>query len=84
MVVIQGMVHTIDNERQHNEANMNTMVRMKRKLDLGEEKVSAAKRRNIFRNVVEDTQREESLIREALDTIIEIRNIRNERRLQVR
>lgn len=84
MVIIQGMIHTIENEREHNEANMNTMVRLKRKLELGEEKVSTTKLRNSFRNVLEDTQREESLIREALDTIIEIRNIRNERRLQVR
>lgn len=78
------MIHTIDSERQANEQDYYTMQEMKHKFETGEEKVTATKMRNLYKGCVEDANREESLIREALDEIIEIRNIRNERRLQVR
>lgn len=84
MVIIREGLNTIENDRRVNEANMNNMLRLKRNHYSGEEKVSAAKLRNSYRTCLSDAVKEESVIRDALDTIIEIRNIRHERRLQSR
>lgn len=83
MVIIREGLNTIENDRRANEANMNNMLRLKRNHYSGEEKVSVAKLRNSYRTCLSDAVKEESVIRDALDTIIEIRNIRHERRLQV-
>lgn len=48
------------------------------KLPSAQQKLRAA-----YKTSMNDAAQEESIIREALDKILEIRNIRNERRIQV-
>lgn len=76
------MVHAIDNERRRNENNMNNLVRLQEKYG-SDEKSNSSKLRNQYKICMNDAVQEENLIREALDKILEIRNIRNERRIQV-
>lgn len=75
-------MHAIDNERRRNENNMNNLVRLQEKYG-SDEKSNSSKLRNQYKICMTDAVQEENLIREALDKILEIRNIRNERRIQV-
>ncbi|XP_031623703.1 SAGA-associated factor 29 [Contarinia nasturtii] len=81
LTAIQGLVHAIDNERRRNENNLNNLTRLQDKYgsDSAQHKL-----RSQYKTCMNDAIQEESLIRDALAKIQEIRNIRNERRIQAR
>lgn len=82
---IQGLIHDIDNERRRNESNLNNLNRLQEKCGTDEKSNSAQhKLRSLLKTSMNDATQEENLIRQALSKITEIRNIRNERRIQVR
>lgn len=84
MTAIQGLIHAIDNERRRNENNLNNLNRLQEKYGSDEKSNSAQhKLRSQYKTCMNDAIQEESLIRDALAKIQEIRNIRNERRIQV-
>lgn len=84
MTAIQGLIHAIDNERRRNETNLNNLTRLQDKYGPDERSNSAQhKLRNQYKTCMSDAIQEENLIRDALTKIQEIRNIRNERRIQV-
>lgn len=81
---IQGLIHGIDNERRRNETNLNNLNRLQDKYGSDEKYSAQHKLRNQYKTCMNDAIQEESLIRDALAKIQEIRNIRNERRIQAR
>lgn len=81
---IQGLIHAIDNERRRNENNLNNLNRLAEKYGLDEKYSAQQKLRSQYKTCMNDAIQEESLIRDALSKIQEIRNIRNERRIQAR
>lgn len=85
MKAIQGLIHTIDNERRRNESNLNNLNRLKDKYHTASERSSSAqhKLKSQYKSCLSDATQEEAIIRNALSKISEIRNIRNERRIQV-
>lgn len=84
MKAIQGSIHAIDNERRRNENNLNNLNRLRDKYGADEKSNSAQhKLRNQYKTCMNDALQEENLIRDALAKILEIRNVRNERRIQV-
>lgn len=85
MKAIQGLIHDIDNERRRNESSLSNLTRLKEKYGSDEKSNSAQhKLRNQYKACMNDAIQEENKIRDALAKILEIRNIRNERRIQVR
>lgn len=85
LTAIQGLIHAIDNERRRNENNLNNLNRLQEKYGSDEKSNSAQhKLRSQYKTCMNDAIQEESLIRDALAKIQEIRNVRNERRIQVR
>lgn len=85
MTAIQGHIHAIDSERRRNENNLNNLTRLQDKYGLDEKSNSAQhKLRSQYKLCMNDAIQEENLIRDALAKIQEIRNIRNERRIQVK
>lgn len=87
MKAIQGLIHEIDNERRRNETNFNNLNRLQEKYGSDEKSNSNSyqhKMRNLLKTCMNDATQEENKIRQALTKITEIRNIRNERRIQVR
>lgn len=83
MKAIQGCIHGIDNERRRNENNLNSLSRLLDKYGSDEKSSAQHKLRNQYKTCMNDAVQEENLIRDALAKILEIRNIRNERRIQV-
>lgn len=82
---IQGLIHAIDNERRRNENNLNNLNRLQEKYGADEKSNSAQhKLRSQYKMCMNDAIQEENFIRDALAKIQEIRNIRNERRIQVK
>lgn len=79
---IQGFIHDIDNERRRGETNLSNLNRLLEKYKVDEKSVQY-KLKAAYKTCMNDAAQEESVLREALDRIIEIRNIRNERRIQV-
>lgn len=85
MKAIQGLIHEIDNERRRNESNLNSLHRLQEKYSSDEKSNSLQhKLRGLLKTCMNDASLEENTIRQALAKITEIRNIRNERRIQVR
>lgn len=87
MKAIQGLIHEIDNERRRNETNLNNLNRIQEKYGTDEKSNSNSyqhKLRNLLKTCMNDATQEENKIRQALTKITEIRNIRNERRIQVK
>lgn len=76
------MIHDIDNERRRGETNMSNLNRLMEKYKADDKSVQH-KLKAAYKTCLNDASQEESIIREALDKIIDIRNIRNERRIQV-
>lgn len=80
------MVHDIEAERKRNEPNINNIVRTQEKLS-GDDKSASVfqhKLKSLYKIGITDAMQEENLIRQALSKIQDIRNIRNERRIQAR
>lgn len=82
---IQVLIHDIDNERRRNETNLNNLYRLQEKYGPDETKSNSAqhKLRSQYKICMNDAVQEENVLRQALAKILEIRNIRNERRIQV-
>lgn len=81
---IQGLIHDIDNERRRSETNLNNLYRLQEKYGPDEKSNSAQhKLRSQYKICMNDAVQEENVLRQALAKILEIRNIRNERRIQV-
>lgn len=81
---IQMLIHDIDNERRRNETNLNNLYRLQEKYGSDEKSNSAQhKLRSQYKICMNDAVQEESVLRQALAKILEIRTIRNERRIQV-
>src|SRR5690625_3579825 len=75
---IQGLIHKIDQEHQKSESNVHSIVRA------NQSNVPPQKLKVLFKTSLQDAAQEEASLRSALDKIQEIRNIRNERRIQAR
>ncbi|KAL5286096.1 CCDC101 family protein [Megaselia abdita] len=75
---LQTSIHDIDEERRRNESNINTMMRAQ------DSNIPPHKLRSLYKTGLQDAEREEEYLRNALDLIQEIRSIRNERRIQAR
>lgn len=83
-MAIQGLIHTIDNDRRRNETNLNNLYRLQDKYAADEKSNTAQhKLRNQLKVCMNDAQQEENVLRQALAKIQEIQTIRNERRIQV-
>nr|CAG4641050.1 EOG090X0A1W [Eulimnadia texana] len=83
---VNKLLRDINEEHAKNEQTLNSIVKAHEKLHL-EEKISIhhkSKLKGVYSNAIADAEREEKLIRKALAKIYEIRNIRNERRIQAR
>lgn len=80
---IQGLIHDIDNERRRNETNLNNLTRLQEKHSDERSNSTQHKIRNLYKTCMNDAIQEENILRQALGKILEIRNIRNERRIQV-
>ncbi|KAM7356585.1 SAGA-associated factor 29 [Cochliomyia hominivorax] len=75
---IQRLVHKIDDERRRSETNINNLNRAHHNNFL------IPKIKSLHKICLQDASIEEECIRKALEKIQEIRNIRNERRIQAR
>lgn len=81
---IQVLIHDIDNDRRRSETNLNNLYRLQEKYGTDEKSNSAQhKMRSQYKICMNDAAQEENVLRQALSNILEIRNIRNERRIQV-
>lgn len=75
---IQGLIHKIDQEHQKSESNIHSIVRA------NQSNLPPPKLKVLFKTSLQDAAQEEASLRSALEKIQEIRNIRNERRIQAR
>ncbi|XP_037820202.1 SAGA-associated factor 29 [Lucilia sericata] len=75
---IQRLIHLIDDERRRSEANINSLNRAHHS------NLPVQKIKSLHKICLQDASIEEESIRKALEKIQEIRNIRNERRIQAR
>nr|CAG4641885.1 EOG090X0A1W [Eurycercus lamellatus] len=83
---IYKLVKQIQEEKNHSEVNLTAVIKAHEKLQ-AEEKVSPyhkSKLQSLYVQVVSDAEKEEELIRKALNKIYEIRVIRHERRIQAK
>uniref|UniRef100_A0A182JJ11 SGF29 C-terminal domain-containing protein n=1 Tax=Anopheles atroparvus TaxID=41427 RepID=A0A182JJ11_ANOAO len=81
---LKSLVCEIETERKRIEPNINNMIRLTK---TGSDDKSPAlhhKLKTVYKIGLQDALQEESLIRQALSKIQDIRNIRNERRIQAR
>lgn len=82
---LQGLIHDIEDERKKNEANLGSIIRAQEKLIHDDRNaLPQHKMKALYKAGLQDAAEEEALIRQALGKIQEIRNIRNERRMQAR
>ena len=75
----------MEKERNHSEINFNNITKTYEKVS-PDDKVTPyyqQKLKNMYNNAILDAQKEEEILRKALEKINEIRTIRNERRIQV-
>ncbi|XP_075166079.1 SAGA-associated factor 29 [Haematobia irritans] len=75
---IQRLIHQIDDERRRSETNINGLSRAQ------QSNIPVQKMKSLYKACLQDAVVEEDTIRKALEKIQEIRNIRNERRIQAR
>lgn len=81
---LSALTHEIEDERIKSEPNYANLIKAKEKQGTGDEKRShQVKMKSLLKEAIADTEREEKLLRKALDKITEIRTIRNECRIQV-
>ncbi|KAI9582807.1 SAGA-associated factor 29 [Glossina fuscipes] len=75
---VQRLIHQIDDERRRSEGNINSLTRAQ------QSNLPPSKLKSLYKSCLQDAVVEEATIRNALEKIQEIRNIRNERRIQAR
>lgn len=75
---VQRFIHQIDDERRRSETNINGLSRAQ------QQGVPLQKIKSMYKTCLQDASVEEDTIRKALEKMQEIRNIRNERRIQAR
>lgn len=80
------LTRDIEDERIRGEPNFNNLMKAREKLASGEERrtTNQQKMKTMLKEAISDTEREEELLRKALNKITEIRAIRNECMIQVR
>lgn len=85
MKALQKLIHEINNVRKSSEANINTIIATQEKCNYNDKStIMQQKLKTVYKNGINDAQQEEALLRQALNKIHEIHNIRNERRIQAR
>lgn len=81
---LYALTRDIEDERIRSEPNYTNLIKAKEKQGTTEEKRShQLKMKSMLKEAISDTEREEKLLRKALDKITDIRTIRNECRIQV-
>ncbi|XP_052872571.1 SAGA-associated factor 29-like isoform X2 [Anopheles cruzii] len=81
---LKTLVCEIETERKRIEPNINNMVRLSKIASDDKSPALNHKLKTIYKIGLQDAIQEEALIRQALAKIQDIRNIRNERRIQAR
>ncbi|XP_050093792.1 SAGA-associated factor 29 [Anopheles aquasalis] len=81
---LKSLVCEIETERKRFEPNINNMVRMTKMASDDKSPAVNHKLKTMYKIGLQDALQEEALIRQALAKIQDIRNIRNERRIQAR
>ncbi|ETN66734.1 coiled-coil domain-containing protein 101 [Anopheles darlingi] len=81
---LKSLVCEIETERKRFEPNINNMVRMTKMASDDKSPAVNHKLKTLYKIGLQDALQEEALIRQALAKIQDIRNIRNERRIQAR
>lgn len=86
---IQRVIHDIDEGRRHSENNIQNLTRVQQQLHQHQQAQNntfhhSQKVKGMYKTCLQDAIAEETSIRKALSKIQEIRNIRNERRIQAR
>ncbi|CAG9821476.1 unnamed protein product [Phaedon cochleariae] len=76
---LQQLVHEIEKKRQQSEQGILTLQRYSQDDQSGQ---SSQKMKSLYKMAIAQTEQEEEVIRKALQKITEIRNIKNERRIQ--
>ncbi|XP_053675579.1 SAGA-associated factor 29 [Anopheles nili] len=81
---LKTLVCEIETERKRNESNINQMIRLNKMSNDDKSPALNHKLKTLYKVGLQDALQEETLIRQALSKIQDIRNIRNERRIQAR
>ncbi|XP_053664987.1 SAGA-associated factor 29 [Anopheles marshallii] len=81
---LKSLVCEIDTERKRNETNINNVIRLTKMASEDKSPALNHKLKTLYKVGLQDALQEETLIRQALSKIQDIRNIRNERRIQAR
>uniref|UniRef100_A0A182PHC9 SGF29 C-terminal domain-containing protein n=1 Tax=Anopheles epiroticus TaxID=199890 RepID=A0A182PHC9_9DIPT len=81
---LKTLVCEIDTERKRNETNINNVMRLTKMASEDKSPALNHKLKTLYKVGLQDAIQEEALIRQALAKIQDIRNIRNERRIQAR
>ncbi|KAK7084198.1 hypothetical protein SK128_010589 [Halocaridina rubra] len=84
--VLSELVREIQKAREDNASHMNAINNLSDKI-VSEEKLSVANRtklKNLYENGVADSEKEVSLMKKALNTVYQIRNIRHDLRIQAK
>ncbi|XP_018571132.1 SAGA-associated factor 29 [Anoplophora glabripennis] len=78
---LQQLVHEIEKKRIQSEQGINTLQKYAQDDKSGQ---SSQKLKSLYKTAISQAEQEEEVIRKALQKITEIRNIKNERRIQAR
>uniref|UniRef100_A0A182YFL0 SGF29 C-terminal domain-containing protein n=2 Tax=Anopheles stephensi TaxID=30069 RepID=A0A182YFL0_ANOST len=81
---LKTLVCEIETERKRNETNINNVIRLTKMASEDKSPALNHKLKTLYKVGLQDAVQEEALIRQALSKIQDIRNIRNERRIQAR
>uniref|UniRef100_A0A182TKQ2 SGF29 C-terminal domain-containing protein n=1 Tax=Anopheles melas TaxID=34690 RepID=A0A182TKQ2_9DIPT len=81
---LKTLVCEIETERKRNETNINNVMRLTKISSEDKSPALNHKLKTLYKVGLQDAIQEEALIRQALAKIQDIRNIRNERRIQAR
>lgn len=86
MTEVKDLVHEVESARSRTENDLEKLESVKEEVDAEENLTSGnlRKLRAAYAEVKNDTKKEEQLIRNALETIHQIRKIKNQRRLEVK
>ncbi|EFA06014.1 SAGA-associated factor 29 [Tribolium castaneum] len=77
-------VHEIEKKRQQSEQGINNIVKFQNGQDEKSSQHYQMKLKSLYKSSISHAEQEEDLLRQALQKIAEIRNIKNERRIQTR
>ncbi|XP_022921056.1 SAGA-associated factor 29 [Onthophagus taurus] len=78
------LVHDIEKKRQQSEHGINNIQKMQNSQDEKSSQHYQMKLKGLYKNAIAHAEQEEEVLRKALQKITEIRNIKNERRIQTR